>query len=95
MPAVLLFHSRSSSTLMWVDPLTNWHKHTKADTGAIIHSCIEEVGEGCCVSMWVSYSGKKTTSYHAAPHSHAQTHVSTIKETHSPLLQKCLAMPPS
>lgn len=32
--------------------------------------------------MWVSYSGKKKKpSYHGAPHSQGQTHVSTIKET--------------
>ena len=34
--------------------------------------------------MWVS---------HSALHSHSETRMSTIKETHSPLPQKCLAMP--
>lgn len=35
--------------------------------------------------MWVLLFQRKKNPYHAAPHSHAQTHVSTIKETHSPL----------
>lgn len=40
-----------------MDPLTNRHKDTKADTGAIIHSTFEGWGRG--YTMWVSYSGEK------------------------------------
>lgn len=68
----------------------------KPDTGAIIHSRFEEVGEGWCVLMWISSTGKKKKNLPRCPTfpcTHTHTHVCMMTEKHSPALHKCLAMP--
>lgn len=86
MLAVLLLPDQAAFP-MWVDPLTNWYRDIKADTGVIIHSTFVSGGGGVlCYNFSLLFQNKKNSN-HAAPHSHAQTHVSTIKETHSLLPQ--------
>lgn len=45
MLAVLLLPDQAAIP-MWVDPLTNWYRDIKADTGVIIHSTFVSGGGG-------------------------------------------------
>ncbi len=84
MPAVLLLHSRSSSFSQGsgsFDKLVQRHKGRYWSNNPL------DFWRGGGGMLWYNVgflSGKKL---HAAPHSHAETHVSTIKDTHSPLPQ--------